>query len=337
MISVQPSPRYVCAIAQISESNWAVDVVVRRSLPSGRERLFIGRVRTLRKGKFNESVRKLKPTIGSACKVNLAVVVGDIPFVEFGGAFAPPPACFDASCQSNKDFLFLMSLIGPVLLFILVSVWVLNRSNNNSSSEDANTFMDPETGVAFESPQGTKPARDRYGELAFKAVSWTPWPVDSETEGEAVRLEIGPVGSTVPRTFIFEKRYNNNVPSVIVVTQLQRPLGIVFEEGPGGEARVAELIPGGNADQLRRQTSLDPSLSKRAPRVGDILRACTATNVVYQTGALLFGAQPPQRTIVVYGADDQRWPNVAAALTRGLLADGKVTLVLERCLDPPEG
>lgn len=329
MISVQPSPRYVCAIAQSSESNWAVDALVRRSL-CGQERLLIGRVGTLWK-------RKLKTTIGSAYKVNLAVVVGDLPFAVFGGAHAPPPACFDASCQSNKDFLFLISLIGPVLLFILVSVWVLNRSNNGSSTaDDANTFMDPDTGMAFESPQGTKPARDRYGELAFKAVSWTPWPVDSEVEGEAVRLEVGPVGSTVPRTFIFEKKFNNNVPSVIVVTQLQRPLGIVFEEGPGGEARVAELIPGGNADQLRRQTSLDPALSTRAPRVGDILRACTATNVVYQTGALLFGAQPPQRTIVVYGADDQRWPNVAAALTRGLLADGKVTLVLERCLDPLE-
>lgn len=219
---------------------------------------------------------------------------------------------------------------------MLVSVWILNRSSAlNNTKNDSDTFMDPETGVVFESPKGTEPARDRYGELAFKAISWTPWPVDSKTQGEAVRLEVGPVGSKVPRTFIFEKRYlQKNMPSVIVVTQLERPLGIVFEEGPGGEARVAELIPGGNADRLMRQTSLDPALSKMAPRVGDILRACTATNVVYQTGALLFGAQRPQRTIVVYGADEQRWPNVAAALTRGLVADGKVTLVLERCLDP---
>jgi hypothetical protein len=330
MISVRPSPRFVHAIAQ---SNSAV--VVRRFL-SGHERLFIGHVGIeTSSGKFNLFyVRKLKRTINAACKMDLPVVVGTFPLNLVLGS-APPPACFDASCQSNKDFLFLISLIGPVLLFVLVSVWLLNRSND-SSSENADIFMDPETGVAFESPQGTKPARDRYGELAFKAISWTPWPVDSKTEGEAVRVEVGPVGSTVPRTFIFDKRFDSNVPSVIVVTQLQRPLGIVFEEGPGGEARVAELIPGGNADQLRRQTSLDPALSKRAPRVGDILRACTATNVVYQTGALLFGAQPPQRTIVVYGADDQRWPNVAAALTRGLLADGKVTLVLERCLDPPE-
>lgn len=51
---------------------------------------------------------------------------------------------------------------------------------------------------------------------------------------------------------------------------------------------------------------------------------------VYKTGALLFGAQIPERTIVVFGADLQKWPNVAAALQRGLVSDGPVTLVLER-------
>jgi len=61
--------------------------------------------------------------------------------------------------------------------------------------------------------------------------------------------------------------------------------------------------------------------------------AATATNLTYKTGALLFGAQLPERTIVMYGADGQKWPHVAAALQRGLVADGDVTLVLERHIE----
>ena len=53
-------------------------------------------------------------------------------------------------------------------------------------------------------------------------------------------------------------------------------------------------------------------------------------------GALLFGAQRPQRSIVMFGADGQRWPVVSGALREGLVADGDVTLVLERAL-PKEG
>ena len=44
----------------------------------------------------------------------------------------------------------------------------------------------------------------------------------------------------------------------------------------------------------------------------------------------MFSAQTPERAIVVYGADGQRWPQIATALKRGLVADGEVTLVLER-------
>jgi hypothetical protein len=65
---------------------------------------------------------------------------------------------------------------------------------------------------------------------------------------------------------------------------------------------------------------------------GDILRACTSTNIVYEPKALAFGMQPPTRAIVLYGADGQGWPQVVAALKKGLVADGPVTLVLERRL-----
>ena len=42
---------------------------------------------------------------------------------------------------------------------------------------------------------------------------------------------------------------------------------------------------------------------------GDVLRGFTCTNFVYQTQAL-FGAKAPQRTIVLFGADKQKWPQV---------------------------
>ena len=43
--------------------------------------------------------------------------------------------------------------------------------------------------------------------------------------------------------------------------------------------------------------------------VGDVVRGVTCTNFVYPTQAL-FGASAPRRTIVLYGADNQKWPQV---------------------------
>lgn len=51
--------------------------------------------------------------------------------------------------------------------------------------------------------------------------------------------------------------------------------------------------------------------------------------------ALFFGAKPPERSIVVFGADGQKWGAVIEALKKGLAEDGEVTLVLERTLEPP--
>lgn len=40
--------------------------------------------------------------------------------------------------------------------------------------------------------------------------------------------------------------------------------------------------------------------------MGDVLRACSCTTFVFPTNSL-FGAKPPQRHIVCYGADQQKW------------------------------
>ena len=46
---------------------------------------------------------------------------------------------------------------------------------------------------------------------------------------------------------------------------------------------------------------MNPALRDAAVLEGDVLRACTCTTLVYPTRAL-FGAKPPKRTIVLYGA-----------------------------------
>ena len=57
---------------------------------------------------------------------------------------------------------------------------------------------------------------------------------------------------------------------------------------------------------------MDAKRRQEAVLCGDILRACTTTNFVYQ-GNAIFGANAPTRTIVVYGADKQKWPKVCPA------------------------
>lgn len=51
-----------------------------------------------------------------------------------------------------------------------------------------------------------------------------------------------------------------------------------------------------------------------------------------QTQAL-WGAAAPKRTIVLYGADKQKWPQVMGALRKGDKSDGHVTLIVERRME----
>ena len=66
-------------------------------------------------------------------------------------------------------------------------------------------FEDSETGAVFQSQDSVSPERDRKGELAFRAVSYTPWPVEEGAEGDRVRIPVGPVSNTQPRTYVFPR------------------------------------------------------------------------------------------------------------------------------------
>ncbi|EFJ42115.1 hypothetical protein VOLCADRAFT_119533 [Volvox carteri f. nagariensis] len=248
------------------------------------------------------------------------------------------PVCFNQVCQQDADRAFLLAVAVPLLAAAAV-VSYLMRSPPAELTDSGRVFEDPSTGTRFEAPEGVVPERDKNGELAFRPISYTPWPVDEGVEGERVRLAVGPVGSRQLRTYVFARVLP--VPSDILTVTLPRPLGVVLEyEERFRRATVVDLIEGTYADQRRKKAALNSDLVKDAVLPGDVLRAVTATNFVYPTRAL-FGAAPPERHIhyclrlflitqVVYGADKQSWSSICGALKRGEARDGDVTLVLER-------
>ena len=198
-------------------------------------------------------------------------------------AFAVPPACFDASCQQTKDLLFVASLLGPLISFSLAAAIFLRSREDVPDEYDI--FEDKETGNVYVAPEGLEPARDKRGELAYRLYSYTPFPADASGDEEEVRVPVGPVDNTQPRTFLFPKIWKSS--SQLVTVRLPRPLGIIFEEEAStGRAVIAEIMDGSNAQQLCRKAALDSSLGNAAPKKGDVLRAITCTNVVYQAGAL---------------------------------------------------
>lgn len=247
-------------------------------------------------------------------------------------AFMPPiSTCFSDDCQRSKDVLFVLSLVIPVSAFGLISYLVLFQKHKHSlstvSSEARIEGNKVSASYEVDSDVQDLVGRDDRGEIAYRAVGYTPWLTMREPEDECIRFFVGKVGSKlVPQSYLFSKMFS---PSQLVVVRLARPLGVVFEEDKKlNAAVVAEIVEGSNAKRLADRAKLGESID--SIQVGDILRALTTTNVVFKSGALFFGAQRPERTIVVYSAAGQTWPRTAAALKRGLAADGEVTLLLER-------
>ncbi|DBA87741.1 TPA: hypothetical protein ACH3X1_004742 [Trebouxia sp. C0004] len=256
-------------------------------------------------------VRKSRARPGFPCKTSLCESLAFVPGI-----------CFDRQCQEAADRVFLTVTLVP-LLGLLVAIILRFRP---AAADNDQVFDDPATGVYFESPDGTVPERDRKGELAFRPVSFTPWPVEAGTPGERLRIDVGPASETSPRTFIFDRRI---VDSDILKVTLPRPMGLVFEEDKAkGQVVVADFVEGSEAEKRNKVAKLNQSWRSVA-QVGDVLRACTCTNLVYATRSLL-GVKAPVRTIVVYGADNQKWPKVLAALKAGFRSDGEVTLIFER-------
>jgi hypothetical protein len=135
------------------------------------------------------------------------------------------------------------------------------------------------------------------------------------------------------RAYVFDSSALDGAPSKIVSVTSTRPLGIIFEPDAQGRIRVADFVRGSDADKAASVARLSPQGADCARR-GDVLRAFTATQVSFTTtGALLGDLSGTKRVRTLYGCDGESWERACAALTNGRVADGPVTLVLERLSD----
>ena len=277
--------------------------------------------------------------------------------------------CFDAACQATQDKAFVAAVLFPLAASVAAGAFVWNQPTRSipssssrgeslppstpppssssssppfSTSKTTEFFEDPSTGIIFEARPGEKPPeRDRRGELVFRAVSFTPFPVEEDAAGDRVRVEVGEVSKKTPRTYVFERRLQQ--PSRVIAVSLSRPAGVVFAEselwrvgglGEGGKGKTVIVVVDELADSSpaarRAAAALNPSLLDSAVLPGDLLRGFTTTNFVFRGAGALLGIAAPSREVVVFGADNQKWKAVTAALQRGSASDGELTLIVER-------
>lgn len=187
-----------------------------------------------------------------------------------------PPMCFDAKCKEDADRAFELAIGVPILAAILIGAYLARPPPS-----EPGIFEDKQTGVVFKSPEPgvIVPETDKNGELVYRAVSYTLYPLSEDAPGERIRIDVGPLTDTGPRTFVFERIFPY---SQFVVCTLPRPLGIVFEEIKNlKRVTVGDFVPGSNAESLAKRGKLNPALAATTPRPGDVLRACSSVNIVY--------------------------------------------------------
>jgi hypothetical protein len=236
--------------------------------------------------------------------------------------------CFTEACQAAQDRAFGLAVLLPLVgLAAAVGRWA-TAGPPPPSQPGGTTFEDPDTGLAFEAGPGEAPELDGRGNLAYRAVSYTPQPVEAGAPGDRVRVAVGPIRARVARTFVFERVLGG--PSRIFGVSLPRPLGVTWaEDAASGRIVVGSLT--GEAERRAAAAALDPvRLRTTALAPGDVLRAITATTVVFRGAGALAGWSPGTREVVLFGADGAKWGAVRGALRKGDAADGDVTVVVER-------
>ena len=159
---------------------------------------------------------------------------------------------------------------------------------------------------------------------------------------ERVKVAVGIVGRKRERVFALRKTLGSvggvaGVASEVFAVTMDRPLGVVVERDTDGRVRVADFVEGsraGRAAAVAQLQGLNENAGARAPKRGDVVRAFTTTTLSYGPRAQLLGdLSGTKRAVVLFGADDQPWGKTIGALKSGLVADGAVTLILERDLD----
>jgi len=179
--------------------------------------------------------------------------------------------------------------------------------------------------------------KDKFKKLVYEPQGYLLQTVQEGQSGERVTIEVGPTAEKKSqRKFLFKKILATE--SSIIAYEALRPLGIVFEVDTFGFLRVVDFNPTSKAYQRDAVQRLQPATSmSQSPAIGDVLRGFTAVSIKYGPRAALLGdLSGTKRMVVTYGVDNQTSRSIFKALASGTVADGPMTLVLERAKDPKE-
>ncbi|KAL2620492.1 hypothetical protein R1flu_000697 [Riccia fluitans] len=235
-----------------------------------------------------------------------------------------------------------------------------SRSSKTWSSTSFLLFSDHNSGcklsgLSVEVEQGQRKSSGLVGcglrrrEVKIRASRLNVVAVEKEDEEEQeekddreevkLKIPVGPIRNCLDETFTFKRILGPS--SVFVVVTLRKPLGIIFEavrKRNKEKVVVAELVPGSNAQRAFKVNQMFQGAGSNRKsrggsvilngdvRPGDILRATTTVGVEVD----LFGIRAPKRVMMLHVADGRRWDDTMAALKASFIADGPLTLVLER-------
>ena len=241
--------------------------------------------------------------------------------------------CFDPVCEAARSQIFVLSVALPVVLAtaVLVLAWqkvqvkkvekVERRNTARAKSREGGDQTKSDSGVA-EGKEGGEEDYDNRGFLVKKLDGFSTFTVPAGAPGTRLKIDVGPVGQTVPRTFFFD----HEETSVVFKCVLDRPVGISFSER-GEIVSIDENTDAWRQASVERLNQGGRVIS--APQVGDMLRATSSINFFYSSQAI-FGLKPPKRTVVMFGCDTRSWNEINAAFCRSTQSDGDLILVLER-------
>jgi len=257
----------------------------------------------------------------------------------------PPSAasiCFDEACQAAKDQAFVLATLLPsvaavALAFVLARKTKAGEAEGEGDDDSSSGRRSDSVGGEAAGPGPSASAeefeRDKLGNPVVALDGWMtfPVPVGSEEAGSRLKVEVGPMGRRTKRLFFFG---HQPARTRLFTTTLDLPLGLRFGQDPRSKAIVIEeILEGTDAARQRQVARLSGQLAI-AP--GDTLVAFSSINFFYG-GQAIFGMKPPQRTRVMYGCRglggagrNRGLEECLTALARTQVADGPVTLVLER-------
>ena len=127
--------------------------------------------------------------------------------------------------------------------------------------------------------------------------------------------------------------------SEVRVLSLSKPLGLVLAPDTRGRIRVVEVEDGGAADKENSVARLEPGGKPRV-RVGDVLRACTASSVRIDMarGSLTGDISGAEMRVGLMELDAASWKRGRLQMRRWSCRElGEIQLVLERAEDGSVG